>query len=340
MKKQITKAEVTKAVILAGGWGTRLRPLTLTVPKPLVSFCNKPILKYQIEKLVEVGVKQVILALNYFSDKIIEEVKKYESEFDIEIVYSMEDVPLGTAGPLALVAEQLKDSSFFLLNADICCNVRLQEMKDAFMESDCIGSILTYSVKDPSKYGLIETDGNKIISFLEKPTSLKGDGPWLINAGMYIFSSEVLEYIELREMSIEKEVFPMLAEEGKLDSFPFEGYWMDIGQPKDYIMGQKLTLAEMEETKEGLDTENNVVLGKNVKIGSNVKLKNCSIFDNSVVEDNVIIENSIVGWKSHIQGGCRISNYSVLGEGTVVEKNSKLNEEKTLPHTRIGRKNK
>lgn len=334
------KQQVDKAVILVGGWGTRLRPLTYTVPKPLVSFCNKPILKYQIEKLVEVGVKQVILALNYYSDQIINEVSKYESEFDIEILYSKEDEPLGTAGPLALVKEKLGNSSFFLLNADICCNAKLGDMKDAFMASDCAGSILTYHVEDPSKYGLIHAKDNKIISFLEKPTSLKGKGPWMINAGMYILSSEVFNYIELREMSIEKEVFPVMAEQGKLDSFLFEGYWMDIGQPMDYILGQKLTLEGMDESQEGLDTENNVVLGKNVKIGTNCNLKNCSIFDNSIIEDNVTIENSIVGWKSHIQVGAKISNYSVLGEGTIVEKHSELSKEKTLPNTRFKKENK
>lgn len=327
------KQQVDKAVILVGGWGTRLRPLTYTVPKPLVSFCNKPILKYQIEKLVEIGIKQVILALNYYSELIIEEVSKYEIEFGIEIIYSKEDEPLGTAGPLTLVKDKLKNSSFFLLNADICCNAKLGEMKDAFMKSDCIGSILTYHVEDPSRYGLIHANGNKILSFLEKPTSLIGEGPWLINAGMYILSNEVFNYIEPREMSIEKEVFPIMADQGKLDSFLFEGYWMDIGQPKDYIAGQKLTLDDMDESAEGMDMMNNVVVGKNVKIGDNCKLKNCSIFDNSIVEDGVTIENSIIGWKSHIMGGSNISNYSVLGEGTIVEKNSTMNKQTTMPNS-------
>lgn len=330
------KQPVSKAVILVGGFGTRLRPLTYTVPKPLVSFCNKPILKYQIEKLVEVGVKEVILALNYHSEKIKAEVEKYKDEFGIEIIYSKEDEPLGTAGPLSLVKDKLKNTSFFVMNADICCNANLAQMKEEYMNSDCAGSILTYAVEDPLKYGLLKLEGKRITSFLEKPKSVEGKGPWLINAGMYILSGEVLDMVEPREMSIETEIFPKLAEKGRLDSFVFEGYWMDIGQPMDYIKGQSLEIANMSTVVEGVDKENNVVVGKNVKIGNNVHLKNCSIFDHAVIEDGVTVENSIIGWGSHVQGGSKIVNFSVLGENTIVNKNSYVEKTLTMPNTKIG----
>lgn len=330
------KQEVTKAIILVGGWGTRLRPLTYTVPKPLVSFCNKPILKYQIEKLVEVGIKEIILALNYHSEKIIEEVEKYQEEFGIEIVYSKEEDPLGTAGPLALARDHLVGTSFFLLNSDICCNADLRRMKSEYMKNDYTGSILVYEVQDPTKYGLIKTDGNMISSFMEKPKTIEGKGPWMINAGIYILSDKVLDLIELREMSIEKEIFPKLAENKSLGFYKFEGYWMDIGQPKDYLIGQKLTLQSMTKEEEGINRKDNVVLGRNVKIGENVRLKNCTLFDYTVVENNVVIEDSIIGWGSHIKENSKVIGYSVLGEGTIVEEGSHLAGDKTIPNSRIG----
>lgn len=331
------KQEVTKAIILVGGWGTRLRPLTYTVPKPLVSFCNKPILKYQIEKLVEAGIKEIILALNYHSEKIIEEVEKYQDEFGIKIVYSKEEDPLGTAGPLALAKDHLKGASFFLLNSDICCNADLLKMKEKYMMmNDYIGSILVYEVEDPTKYGLIKTEDDRITSFLEKPKEIEGEGPWMINAGIYILSDKVLDMIELREMSIEKEVFPRLVENKNLGFYKFDGYWMDIGQPKDYLIGQKLTLRSMDKDQEDIIRKDNVVIGKHVKIGENVRLKNCTLFDYTVVEDNVVIEDSIIGWGSHIKENSKVIGYSVLGEGTIVEEGSHLAGDKTIPNSRIG----
>jgi mannose-1-phosphate guanylyltransferase len=341
------KPTVTKAVILVGGWGTRLRPLTYTIPKPLINFCNKPILKHQVEKLVGVGIKEIILALNYYSELIVEEVGKYEDEFGIKIVYSKEDSPLGTAGPLALVKDHLKGTSFFLLNSDIACNANLELMVKEYMESDSLGTILSYEVEDPTRYGLLNIKDGKIKSFLEKPKKIEGDGPWIINAGMYILSYKVLDYIELREMSIETEVFPQLAEKNMLSAFKLDGYWMDIGQPRDYLRGQKLALEnecnkDLETKGIGyslengyIDKKNNVVVGKNVKMGTNVQLRNCVVFENAILEDNVIIEDSLIGWSVHICKDSKVSEHSVLGECSVVEPGVELRSCLSEPNSKI-----
>ncbi|ELA41873.1 uncharacterized protein VICG_01057 [Vittaforma corneae ATCC 50505] len=294
----------------------------------------------------------------------MEEVENYQEEFGITIIYSKEDEPLGTAGPLALAMSHLEGTSFFVLNSDIACNVDLNEMKDDFMRSHAIGIILTYEVEDPTRYGLIMTEGNQIKSFMEKPKKIEGSGPWLINAGIYVLSHEVLRYIELREMSIEKEVFPKLAEAGVLHAFKFEGYWMDIGQPVDYLKGQQLAIENMETddmllneigatpvsqgaqyepsekpngnvNKGYIDRKNNVVIGRNVKIGSNVNLKDCTLFENTVVENNVTVENSIVGWGSRLQKNCKILDFCVLGEGTIVQEGSCLKGCRTEPNSKF-----
>lgn len=329
------KNKVTKAVLLVGGWGTRLRPLTYTVPKPLVTFCNKPILKYQVEKLVKAGITEIILALNYHSEKIIGEVQKYEKEFGIKIIYSKEDEPLGTAGPLALVKDHLQDTSFFVLNSDIFSNADLKDMKDEYEKRDCSGMLLVFGVENPTKYGLIKLDGKRITSFLEKPKNVEGTGPWLINAGVYILNSDVLDIIELRNTSIEHEVFPRLADDGNLYAFEFNGYWMDIGQPRDYLEGQRLAVKAMEKSEAGIDIKNNVVIGKDVTIGKNVTLKNCTLLDNTVIEDNVTVEDSIIGWRSHIKSDSKIFDYSILGEGTIIESGSCVKNHTTEPNTII-----
>lgn len=326
------KHPVTKAIILVGGQGTRLRPLTYTLPKPLICFCNKPILKYQIEKLVKVGINEIILALNYYSEMIIEEVSKYENEFNIKIIYSKEDTPLGTAGPLALARKHLEGTSFFLLNSDICCNADLGEMKKVYMSDEkTLGTILTYSVQDPTRYGLIDAEGDLIKSFLEKPTKIEGKGPWMINAGIYILSSEIIKDIELKETSIEKVVFPALAINNRLSHYHFDGYWMDIGQPKDYLVGQKMELSNYEKSTSKLNIEDNVVIGKDTTIGNNCNLKNCTIFDYCILEDNVTIENSIIGWGCHIKSGSHVQGMSVLGQGVIIEKNSIVDGELIKP---------
>lgn len=336
------KKDVTKAIILVGGWGTRLRPLTLTVPKPLVPFCNRPMLEYQIEKLVQAGVRTIILAVNYFSELIIRECEKYERVFGVEIIYSKEDQPLGTGGPLALARRFLEGHSFFVMNSDICSNADLVAMRDAFVRSDCLAMIMTYPVEDPAKYGLIETDGDRIVSFIEKPkTHEPKRGPWIINAGMYVFSDEILRHIELKETSLETAIFPQLAGRGQLAQFPHDGYWMDIGQIKDYLDGQRLFLSSMPQEKQGrnaspsISAEDNVVIGKNVKIGKNTVLKNCTIFSNTTIGDNCVVKDSVVGWFCALGDNVRIEDTSALGTGVHINEGTHIKSAKVQPNERI-----
>ncbi|KAI5150217.1 mannose-1-phosphate guanylyltransferase [Enteropsectra breve] len=327
-RESIMNREVKKALILVGGWGTRLRPLTYTVPKPLVPFCNCPMLKYLIKKLADAGVEEIILAVNYFSELIMAECSKFESEFNIKIIVSKEDVPLGTAGPIALAEKYLENENFYVLNSDICCNVDLLAMKTAFLKSSCIGCLLVHQVEDPMKYGLVELEGNKITRFIEKPKTgaMLPTAPYNINAGVYIFSRSIFKYLQLREMSLETEVFPVLAKDGLLEAFALDGYWMDIGQIQDYLTGQRLYLNELSGSMENiqksqkytspyLDVGKNVIIGANVSLGADIYLENCAIFDGVVIGNGSIIKNSIIGWDCVIGQHCNIDNVSALGKG-------------------------
>jgi mannose-1-phosphate guanylyltransferase len=235
-----------KALILVGGFGTRLRPLTLTLPKPLVPFANEPMIYHQIAALAKVGVRDIVLAVNYRPETMVEHMQKLEEQFQVKITFSVETEPLGTAGPLALAREILAKNSepFFVLNSDIICEFPFEEMISFHKAHGKEGTILVTKVDEPSKYGVIVTkpDGNQIEKFVEKPKEYVSNR---INAGIYLFLPSILERIEPKPTSIEKEIFPKMAQGGVLFAMDLEGFWMDVGQPKDFLLGSGLYLAHI-----------------------------------------------------------------------------------------------
>jgi mannose-1-phosphate guanylyltransferase len=345
-----------KAVILVGGYGTRLRPLTLTRPKPLVEFCNKPTLLHQVEALAEAGVNHVILAVSYLSDVLEAEMRAEEQRLGITITMSQETEPLGTAGPLALAKKLLEetDEPFFVLNADITCEYPFKKMIEFHKSHGKEGTLIVTKVDEPSKYGVIiydEKDG-KIERFVEKPQEFVSNK---INAGMYMFSPAILKRIKPVPTSIEKEVFPFMANEGQLYCLELPGYWMDIGQPKDFITGTCLHLnalrkASPEKLYQGPGVRGNVLvhpsakvpedvqLGPNVVIGADVvlekgcSLSKCVVMRGSVIRSHSWISNSIIGWRSVVGKWVRMEGVCVLGEDVNVKDEIYLNGAKVLPH--------
>ncbi len=216
-----------KALILAGGYGTRLRPLTFTKPKPLVEFANKPILWHQVKALVEVGVTEVILAINYQPESMIEYMKELEKEFGIKVTASIETEPLGTAGPIRLAKERLLANStqedFFVFNSDIICQFPLKKMLEFHKARKAEGTIMVTQVEDPSRYGVILFDeSGQIQEFIEKPSKPISNK---INAGLYILNKSVIDRIPERLTSIEREIFPKIAADHKLFALVLEGIW-------------------------------------------------------------------------------------------------------------------
>lgn len=174
-----------RALILVGGYGTRLRPLTLSRPKPLVEFSNKPILMHQIEALVEAGVRQVILAVSYRAEQMEAQLKKETDKLGVELIFSHETEPLGTAGPLALAKELLASSEepFFVLNSDIICDFPFVELEKFHRQHGQEGTIVVTKVEEPSKYGVVlYNDVGCIEDFIEKPLEFISNK---INAGTW-----------------------------------------------------------------------------------------------------------------------------------------------------------
>ncbi|XP_034021039.1 mannose-1-phosphate guanyltransferase beta [Thalassophryne amazonica] len=348
-----------KALILVGGYGTRLRPLTLSIPKPLVEFCNKPILLHQVEALVKAGVDHVILAVSYMSELLEREMRVQEQQLGIRISLSHEKDPLGTAGPLALARQLLDMDSepFFVLNSDVICDFPFSELQLFHRNHGKEGTIVVTRVEEPSKYGVVvfEADGGQINQFVEKPQTFVSNK---INAGMYIFNPSILSRIQLKPTSIEKEIFPVMAKEGQLYAMELQGFWMDIGQPKDFLTGMCLYLQSLRQhAPERLCTGpgflgnvlvdptaqigDNCVIGPNVSIGAGVivedgvRIKRCTVLKGARIRSNAWLESCIVGWSSSVGQWVRMENVTVLGEDVIVNDEVYLNGANVLPHKSI-----
>lgn len=348
-----------KALILVGGYGTRLRPLTLSRPKPLVEFCNKPMMMHQIEALVEAGVKHVILAVSYRAELLEKEMKEEEQKLGVKITLSQEDAPLGTAGPLALAKNLLAgdDEPFFVLNSDVICDFPFKEMVNFHKHHGKEGTVVVTRVEEPSKYGVVVYDEvGRIERFVEKPQEFVSNK---INAGLYIFCPAILDRIEVKPTSIEKEVFPAMVKEGQLFALELQGFWMDVGQPKDFLMGMCLYLQSLRARsphlllKQGPSIVGNVLVDPTAKIGNNCRIgPNVTIGPNVVIEDGACIkrctllsgatirshswlESCIIGWRCTVGQWVRMENTSVLGEDVYVKDEIYVNGGKVLPHKAI-----
>ena len=226
-----------KAVILAGGKGTRLRPLTERLPKPMVPIMGKPLLERTLEVLKLHGVDEIVLSTCYKADAI----KDYfgdGSDMGIKIHYAYEDFPLGTGGAIKN-SEKYFDDTFFVLNADIVSNINFSEMLRFHKRKKADVTIAVTHVANPSAYGVIEYDNDDFaISFREKPKEIVSH---YINAGVYIFEPDVLKKIPSRRaVSVEREVFPKLLERGrKIAVYKGCNYWLDIGTPEKYIQAHR-----------------------------------------------------------------------------------------------------
>ena len=317
---------MTKAIILSGGWGTRLRPLTCTIPKTLIPIVNVPLMERTVNQLIKAGIKEIILAVNVMS----EQLKNYfgdGSKWEITFHYTDEKEPMGTAGAIKLAEDLIGNDNFFMLNGDIISYFDFSKILKAHINYGGLGTISSYIVEDHRRYGTLIIDDNKrILNFLEKPNhndSISGIKPMPINAGIYILEPEVLSYIEQgRPVSIEREVFPVLAQEGRLYSYEISGIWKDVGLPEDYFFGNMMVLNEIFQEK---SKDQNKLIGTGCKIGKNVEIIPPIALDQNVIieEDSVLGPNVIIGRDSIISANSEISN-SILFNNCKISKGVKI----------------
>jgi len=216
-----------KAAIIAGGFGKRLRPLTLEKPKPLVEVASKPIIQWQIEWFKMYGVDTIVVLTGYLREKIIEFLGSGQ-KLGVNVVYVVEDEPLGTAGAIKNAEGVLSDSVFLAVNGDIITNIPLDKLVNDLIKSDALASIALVPLRSP--YGIVEVDSEgNVKSFKEKPMIEE----YLINAGVYAMKPQILQYLP-RKGDLERSVFPQLAKEGLLRGVIFKDvYWRAIDTVKD-----------------------------------------------------------------------------------------------------------
>ena len=288
---------------------------------------------------------------------------QYEEEFNIKIEFSVESEPLGTAGPLKLAEKILgKDNSpFFVLNSDIICDYPFKALAAFHAQHGQEGTIVVTKVEEPSKYGVVVHSADhpsRIERFVEKPVEFVGNR---INAGIYLLNPSVLKRIELRPTSIEQETFPAICNDGELHSFDLEGYWMDVGQPKDFLSGTCLYLSSLTQknspklapkgtpyvyggnvlvdpsAKVGKNCRigPNVTIGPNVVIGDGVRIQRSVLLKGTKVKDHAWVKSTIVGWNSTVGRWARLENVSVLGDDVSIGDEVYVNGGSILPHKSI-----
>lgn len=305
-------------MILAGGYATRLRPLSYALPKLLFPVCGKPILERTIEHLSAFGVGEVILAVNYMADQLREYFgERYQ---DVTIRYSLEPKPLGTGGPIAY-ARRYYDTSEPLLamNGDILSEVDVNAMRRLHQSTKALTTIALHEVENPTRFGVARLDEHsKIREFVEKPKAAEAPSR-MINAGVYLIEPEVVDRIpQGRRVVIEREIFPALASEGRLFGYVHSGAWFDIGNITDF---RNANFALLQSKSRG-----RVVEAKGAEIARSAKLtRPAFVCDDAVVEEDVKLgAQTIVGRRARIHRNASLAGTIVfddaeVGEGCVIE---------------------
>ena len=303
-----------QALILAGGKGTRLRPLTVYTPKPVVPICNRPFLLYQIDTLRRAGITDITLSLSYQPFKIEQQLGD-GSDFGVKLSYTVEPQPMGTAGAYKFAEDLIREPTV-VFNGDIVTDLDLKAVIRRHNERKAAATIVLAPVENPSAYGVVETEEDgRVRRFLEKPkpeeTTCRN-----INAGTYILDPKVLDFIPAGETySFEYGLFPDLLKRGErfYAHVPREAYWIDIGTPARYLQVHQDILAGR---VRGVKLKN--------RRGSFDSATHAEIDDLSVIADDCTLKP-----------GAQVIN-SVLGEGVHVEEKARVENSVVWPHTRVG----
>jgi mannose-1-phosphate guanylyltransferase len=310
-----------QALILAGGEGTRLRPLTYTVPKPVLPLVGRPHIAYVIDWLVRHGVDDVVVSCGHLAEGMRAAIAELEP--GVEIRYAEEPDPRGTAGAIRF-AEDLLGDRFLVLNGDVLCDLDLTALIEQHQRTAASATIALYPVADPFGYGLVHRrDDGEITEFLEKPEPEQIDTDE-INAGAYLLERSVLDHVPPdTAVSIEREVFPELIGEG-LYGIRLDGYWIDIGTPERFLEANWDILDGRVETLVGDELDEPVMVGEGCEISPDAELHApCVIGPNSTVGSDAVIERSVLLDGCTVGDGARLSN-SILSGGVTVEAGAEL----------------
>lgn len=331
---------MTEAVLLVGGQGTRLRPLTEHTPKPMLPVAGVPVTEHQIARAREAGVTRVILGTSYRAEVFREHFGDGE-QLGVELVYATEDEPLGTGGAIRHVAPLLRsapDEPVLIFNGDVLTGVDLRALVDSHLERSADVTLYLTRVEDPRAYGLVPTasDG-RVLAFLEKPQTPEEIVTDQINAGCYVFRRSVIDGIpDGRPVSVERETFPgLLAAGAPVFGVVDDGYWLDLGTPFAYVRGScDLVLGRAPSpvmsgrTGESLVLEGatvapdaalsgGTVVGPGASVGAGAVVAGSVLLAGSSVGAGAVVRDSALGRRASVAAGARLEG-AVLGDGVAI----------------------
>ncbi|MFA5869733.1 MAG: NDP-sugar synthase, partial [Candidatus Bathyarchaeia archaeon] len=339
--------------------------------KMLFPIGDQPLMDWTLKNLSQGGVDTVVMAVNYMAEALVRYLGP--TKYDLGIIYSREQRPLGTGGPIRKARDLLNGEPFLVLNGDVISDIDIRRLIEYHKAKGGLATVALTPVSDPSRYGAVELDWEgRITRFVEKPE--KGKEPSnLINAGIYVLDPKIFDYIpEGRASSIEREVFPVLANERKLFGFEFHGFWTDMGIPEDYLKANQIILSKYDGVKQGEGVKidpsakilapcyigpgaeigpdcligpnttisDHVLIGKGCRIENSIIFTGASIGDYSSVKNAIIGENAILERWVKIESGSLIGDYSVILDGVTITEGvtvcpSKEVSESILDHRQV-----
>jgi NDP-sugar pyrophosphorylase family protein len=312
---------------MAGGKGSRIRPLTLSRPKPIIPVANRPMIEYIVDKIKESGYDELVVTLGYLKSQIKALLEKDYPE--LNITYSVEEKPLGTAGGVKKAAKYF-DETFFVLSGDVLVDVDLNEILAFHKKKGALATIVLKRVPNPRDFGIaVLDDDQQIIKFLEKPSPSEVFSK-IANTGTYVLEPEIFNYTDGQEEKIDfsKDIFPQLIDdEAGIYGFVSDGYWNDVGRPETYLKANYDVLNRNigpeppgKCLKEGVGRLGNMWVGEDVKIHETARL-----VGPLVLGDGCVIES-----------GSEVGKNTVLGDNVHLEKNSTIKGSVIFPGSKIG----
>lgn len=295
-----------KAIVLVGGEGTRLRPLTYTTPKQLLPVAGVPMLERSIRHLASHGVDHVVLSMGYRADAFME-VYGDNTCAGVPVQYVVEEEPLDTGGAIAYAADEAGvDDRFLVVNSDVLTDINFSELIATHAATGATATIGLIPADDPSRFGVVVTDADgRVTAFIEKPPA--GTAPTnLINAGIYVMEPAALRNIERgRRVSVEREVFPLMVDQGTLFAKACDGYWIDAGNPASYIQAN-------------VDIAGNSVVDPSAEVDPSATVTESVVLAGARIGANVVLDHTIVGAGAEIGDGAKLTEYTVVGPGVRV----------------------
>ena len=315
--------------MLVGGFGTRLRPLTLTTPKQMLPVAGRPMIEGVLAHLAAHGVDDVVLSLGYRPDAFLAAYPDARCA-GVHLEYAVEPSPLDTAGAIAFAARAAGvEERFLVVNGDVLTDLDVSALVDFHEQRGAEGTIALTRVDDPSQFGVVPTDADgRVLAFVEKPP--RDEAPTdLINAGYYVLEPSVVERVPVNaRVNIERETFPAMVADGSLFARADDAYWLDVGTPERYLQASLdlLTGVRPGGPADGVvmgpgavvDAGASVarsVVGGGARVGAGATVEDAVLLDGVVVEEGALVRRSMVGAGAVVASGSVVSDLSVLGDG-------------------------